>query len=131
MDYKVRFQEKEYYKVTLVSLNPDRCRILKGPEEEKRLVEVLLDDYQISRYEKMIQLVVREVVEESYWSDFYHIFSLKHLQEEFQKGTANISYSYLRRIDENMQMVTASVYPRKFGSQGQLEEFMMYVFIQR
>ena len=57
------FKDTDCYKITCVSLKPDSCKIIKGPEEERRLVEALLDDYHISRYEKMIQLVVREMIE--------------------------------------------------------------------
>ena len=57
--------EKDYYKIALVGLKPDKCDIIKGPEEEKRLADILLDDYHISRYEKMVQLVVKEEIEES------------------------------------------------------------------
>ena len=36
--------EKDYYKIALVGLKPDKCDIIKGPEEEKRLADILLDD---------------------------------------------------------------------------------------
>ena len=84
------FKDTDCYKITCVSLKPDSCKIIKGPEEERRLVEALLDDYHISRYEKMIQLVVREMIEESYQKEFFHIFSLQHLQEEFQKDRKSV-----------------------------------------
>ena len=44
-----KFWGKEYYKIMMVSLVPDKCNLLKGSEEEKRLAEILKDDYSISR----------------------------------------------------------------------------------
>lgn len=131
MKIEENFKDTDCYKITCVSLKPDSCEIIKGPEEERRLVEALLDDYHISRYEKMIQLVVREMVEESYQEEFFRIFSLEHLQEEFQNGTDKISYSYLRKIDGQVQSVTTVLYPHKQGERGELEEFIMYVFVEK
>ncbi len=125
------FKDTDCYKITCVSLKPDSCKIIKGPEEERRLVEALLDDYHISRYEKMIQLVVREMIEESYQKEFFHIFSLQHLQEEFQNGKKKVAYSYRRKIEGQVMSVTTELYPSRQGEHGELEEFMMYVFIEK
>lgn len=81
------FCGKEYYKITLVGLNPDRCVILKGPKEEKMLVEVLRDDYQISRYEKMLQLVIKEKVEQSCQEACFQALSLGNLNH-----TCNVQF---------------------------------------
>lgn len=130
MKIEENFKDTDCYKITCVSLKPDSCRIIKGPEEERRLAEALLDDYHISRYEKMIQLIVREMIEENYQKEFFRIFSLEHLQEEFQKGRKKVAYSYLRKVDGQVRSVTTVVYPRKQGEHGEVEEFIMYVFIE-
>lgn len=130
MKIEENFKEADCYKITCVSLKPDSCKIVKGPEEERRLVEALLDDYHISRYEKMIQLVVREMVEESYRKEFFCIFSLEHLQEEFQNGKKRVVYSYLRKVDGQVRRVTTMLCPSRQGEHGELEEFMMYVYIE-
>ena len=119
--------EKDYYKIALVGLKPDKCDIIKGPEEEKRLADILLDDYHISRYEKMVQLVVKEEIEESYHNSCFQIFSLKYLQQAFEEGKDHVTCSYLRKVNGEMQMVSTSIYPRKFGEDGELEVFMIYV----
>lgn len=118
---------KDYFKITLVSLTPDKCKILKGPEEEKRLVEILRDDYSISRYEKMLQLVIKEKVADADQEFCFQLFSLDSLQKAFEKGQDKVSGSYLRNIKGEMQKVFVSIYPRKFGKQRKLEEFMLYI----
>ena len=55
MEYKGR-PGKSYFKVVLVRVSAGEYVILKGPEEEKRLARVLQNDYNITKYEKMIQL---------------------------------------------------------------------------
>lgn len=116
-----------YFKIMRVSLEPDSCRVLKGPQEEKKLAEILRDDFHSSRYEKMLQLVVREMVEESEQENISRLLSLEHLQEEFGSGGTEVTCSYQRKIDGRMQPVVAEVFPRKFGKQGELVEFMLYV----
>lgn len=125
------FCGKEYIKITLVSLSPDKCSILKGPEEEKRLAEILRDDYCISRYEKMLQLVIKEKVAEDYQDFCFQMFSLEALQEAFENGTDKVTGSYLRNVQGKMQKVSAAIYPRKLGNKGKLEEFMLYVYSRK
>lgn len=122
-----KYKAPEYYKIMLVSLIPDACRILRGPQDEKRLMEFLEDDYHISRYEKLLQLVVREKVKESDRERVSRLLSLKCLQEHFNSGEKKVTCSYLREIDGEMRDITAAVFPRKFGEQGELEEFMLYI----
>lgn len=129
MKYQQTYGHSEYFKIMLVCMEPDSCRVLKGPGEEKRLAEILMDDYHVSRYEKMHQLVVREMVEESAQENVFRLFSTKHLQEEFGRGNTEVSCSYLRKIGGRMQRVRAAAFPRKFDEQGQLEEFMVYVIV--
>lgn len=125
-----KFKRPEYHKVMLVSLEPDGCRILKGPQDETRLLEFLEDDFHIGRYEKMLQLVVREKVEQSAQERVSQILSPQHLSTQFGKGETKVSCSYLRMVNGKMQPVTAVVYPRRFGEQGGLEEFMMYIIVE-
>ena len=61
MEYKGR-PGKSYFKVVLVRVSAGEYVILKGPEEEKRLARVLQNDYNITKYEKMIQLLAMEMV---------------------------------------------------------------------
>lgn len=119
----------EYYKVMLVSLKPDKCRVLKGPGEEKKLAEFLRDDFHTGRYEKMLQLIVREMVEESERESVSQVLSPWHLQEELSQGVSKVTYSYLRKVDGELQQVSTSVFPRRIGEQGEVEEFMIYVSV--
>ena len=129
MDYQEKSGMAEYYKIMLVSLNPDACRVLKGPEPEKKLAEILRDDYHSSRYEKMTQLVIREMVAESEQESISDLLSLEHLQEELGSGVTKVTCSYMRKIDGVMQQVSTAVFPRRFGQQGELVEFMIYVSV--
>lgn len=127
MRLKDDLQGKEYYKITLVSLAPDKCNILKGPEEEKRLAEILRDDYSISRYEKMLQLVIKEKVAANDQEFCFRLLSLESLQRAFRKGQDKVTGSYIRNVQGEMREVSVSIYPRRFGKQGELEEFMLYI----
>ena len=127
MEYQTNHGIPKYYKIMLVSLKPDGCRILKGPREETKLAEILRDDYHIGRYEKMIQLVVREMVEENDRERISQLLSPQNLQERFCNGETKVTCSYRRKVDGNMQPVSVTVFPRSFGEQGELEEFMLYV----
>lgn len=129
MEYKGEYRIPEYYKVILVSLQPDRCKVLKGPVEEVRLAEALRDDFHSGRYEKMLQLVVREMVEESERERVFRELSLEHIQEELNGGTASLSCSYRRKAGAEMRQVSARVFPRRFGERGRVEEFMVYVSV--
>lgn len=129
MKYQETYGQPEYFKIMLVCMEPDVCRVLKGPREEKRLAEILRDDYHVSRYEKMLQLVVREMVEENDRENILRLLSTEHLQEEFARGKTEVSCSYQRKIDGEMKTVRTAVFPRKFDDSRQLEEFMVYVSV--
>ena len=129
MEYQDKYGVPEYYKIMLVSLKPDGCRILKGPREEKKLAEILRDDFHIGRYEKMIQLVVREMVEENDRERISHMLSTENLREQFSSGETKVAFSYLRKIDGEMRPVSAAAFPRRFDEQGELQEFMIYVSV--
>lgn len=86
MEYQKKQGMPECFKIMLVSLKPDGCKVLKGPKEEIRLAEILRDDYHTSRYEKMVQLVVREMVEESEQESVSQLLSLEHLQKILGSG---------------------------------------------
>lgn len=131
MEYQTEHRMPEYYKIMLVSLEPDGCRVLKGPREEKKLAEILRDDYHIGRYEKMIQLIVPEMVEENDRERVFQLLSLQNLQERFNNGEKKVAGSYRRKVAGDMQPVSVTVFPRRFGEQGKLEEFMLYVTVGR
>lgn len=128
MEYQEKQETPECFKVMLVSLKPDGCKVLKGSKEEIRLAEILRDDYHISRYEKMVQLVVREMVEESEQESVSYLLSLEHLRKVLGNGTEKMVCSYRRKVDGVMKPVTAEIFARRFGEQGELEEFMVYVY---
>ncbi len=128
MEYQNKQGMPECFKIMLVSLKPDGCKVLKGPREEIRLAEILRDDYHTSRYEKMIQLVVREMVEESEQESVSQMFSLEHLQKILGSGEEKMACSYQRKVEGVMQPVSAEIFPRRFGEQGELEEFIIYVY---
>ncbi len=71
MEYSSKENRREYFKVVLVRRGADEYVILKGPEEEKFLAGMLKDDYNSTRYEKMIQLLAEEVVQKEYREKFY------------------------------------------------------------
>lgn len=121
------FGTREYYKIMIVSLVPDRCQILKGPQDEMILAEFLKDDHHIGRYEKMLRLVVRQKIEKSAQESVSHLLSPGYLGEQFERGRTKVTCSYLREIDGIMQPVAAMAFPRKFGEQGKLQEFMIYI----
>ncbi len=126
MEYSSKENRREYFKVVLVRRGADEYVILKGPEEEKFLAGMLKDDYNSTRYEKMIQLLAEEVVQKEYREKFYAIFSMENMLEAFQEKEEPVEYSYPRKIGEKMEWVTTRVYPRL--QQGRkLEEFMVYV----
>ena len=128
MEYQKKQGMPECFKIMLVSLKPDGCKVLKGPKEEIRLAEILRDDYHTSRYEKMVQLVVREMVEESEQERVSQLLSLEHLQKILGSGKEKMVCSYRRKVEWVMQPVSAEIFPRRFGKRGELEEFMVYVY---
>ena len=50
-------EQKTYFKVVLIRVHTGEYCIIKGPEEEKYLAEILQNDYNSMRYDKMIQLL--------------------------------------------------------------------------
>lgn len=129
MEYNSKLEQNKYYKVVLVRIETDEYIILKGPEEEKVLAGILQDDYNSTRYEKMIRLLAEEVVKKEYRKMFSSIFSMENIQKEFGEGKNVIEYSYVRNVGDGDKMVKAKVYPRiKQGDR--LEEFMVYVLVE-
>ena len=89
MEYKGR-PGKSYFKVVLVRLSAGEYVILKGPEEEKRLARVLQNDYNITKYEKMIQLLAMEMVQKEYREGFCSIFSIENISKGLrEEGWSN------------------------------------------
>lgn len=130
MEYVENYENPEYHKIMRVSLALDGCRILKGPQDEIRLMEFLEDDLHIGRYRKMLQLVIREKVEESAQERVSQFFSPEYLQAQFGNGKPKATCSYFRKVDGQLRPVTAAVFPRSFGEQGELKEFMIYVIME-
>lgn len=121
-----RTNSKGYYKVVLVKVQAGDYAILKGPEEEKRLAKVLQNDYNSTKYEKMLQLLAEEVVDKEYREKFYAIFSMENILKEFGEGRPVVEFSYRRSLGRQKRMVTTRVYPRMMQG-GRMEEFMVYV----
>lgn len=130
MEYLETYEKPEYHKIMRVSLALDGCSILKGPQDEKQLMEFLEDDVQIGRYRKMLQLVVREKIEESAQERVLQFFSPESLKTQFKNGETKVTCSYFRKVNGQLRRVTAAVYPRSFGKQGELKEFMIYIFME-
>lgn len=123
-------EEKTYFKVVLIRVHTGDYCIIKGPEEEKRLAEILQNDYNSTKYEKMIQLLGAEVVQREHQKEFRSRFSAESVLKEFEKGKSVIEYSYMRIIDGVQRAVSARIYPRT-GQGEKTEEFMVYVTIER
>ena len=121
-----RTNSKGYYKVVLVKVLAGGYVILKGPEEEKRLAKVLQNDYNSTKYEKMLRLLAEEVVDKEYREKFYAIFSMENILKEFGEGRPVVEFSYRRSLGRQKRMVTTRVYPRMMQG-GWMEEFMVYV----
>lgn len=128
MEYEEKNKKSEYFKIVLVRIEADEYNILKGPEEERRLVRALLDDYNSTRYEKIIQLLSMEMVQKEYRDSFCSIFSIENIRKEFQNGKNKIECSYTRNINGELREVVTRVYPRA-GQGMELEEFMVYVAV--
>ncbi len=126
MEYNHKQNQNKYFKIVLVRISTDEYIILKGPEEEKLLAGILQDDYNTTRYEKMIQLLADEVVQKEYREEFSSIFSMENMIKEFEGGKTMVEYSYIRDVGDEKKMVNTKVYPR-LKKENRLEEFMVYV----
>lgn len=126
MEYNEKQNQNNYFKVVLVRISTDEYIILKGPQEEKLLAGILRDDYNTTRYDKMIQLLADEVVQQEYREAFLTIFSMGNMLKEFGEGKAMVEYSYIRDVGNERKMVNTRVYPR-LKQNNRLEEFMVYV----
>ena len=126
MEYNHKQNQNKYFKIVLVRISTDEYIILKGPEEEKLLAGILQDDYNTTRYEKMIQLLADEVVQKEYREEFSSIFSMENMIKEFEGGKTMVEYSYIRDVGDDKKMVNTKVYPR-LKKENRLEEFMVYV----
>ena len=122
MEYNEIQKKNHYFKVVLVRISTDEYIILKGPQEEKLLAEILQDDYNSTRYEKMLQLLADEVVQKDYRETFFKVFSIK----QFEEGKTMVEYSYIRNVGSEKKMVNTRVYPR-LKQNNKLEELMIYV----
>lgn len=128
MEYNDKNRKKEYFKIVLVRIRTDEYNILKGPEEERRLVRVLEDDYNSTRYEKIIQLLAREMVQKEYENIFCSMFSIENIRKELQDENSRMECSYIRTINGEQCRVDTGIYPRIGQGEG-LEEFMIYVAV--
>lgn len=126
MEYNEIQKKNHYFKVVLVRISTDEYIILKGPQEEKLLAEILQDDYNSTRYEKMLQLLADEVVQKDYRETFFKVFSMENMIKQFEEGKTMVEYSYIRNVDSEKKMVNTRVYPR-LKQNNKLEELMIYV----
>lgn len=122
-------EQKTYFKVVLIRVHTGEYCIIKGPEEEKYLAEILQNDYNSMRYDKMIQLLGAEVVQREYQKEFLDRFSVASVLKEFQEGKSVLEYSYIRIIDGEQRAVSTRIYPRA-GQGEKMEEFMVYVTVE-
>ena len=128
MEYKGR-PGKSYFKVVLVRVSAGEYVILKGPEEEKRLARVLQNDYNITKYEKMIQLLAMEMVQKEYREGFCSIFSIENISKGL-KGGGVVQYTYKRKVCDTWETVHTKIYPRAWQGD-ELEEFVVYVICHK
>ncbi|GFI29554.1 hypothetical protein IMSAGC013_00940 [Lachnospiraceae bacterium] len=126
MEYNEIQKKNHYFKVVLVRISTDEYIILKGPQEEKLLAEILQDDYNSTRYEKMLQLLADEVVQKDYRETFFKVFSMENMIKQFEEGKTMVEYSYIRNVGSEKKMVNTRVYPR-LKQNNKLEELMIYV----
>lgn len=112
MEYNEIQKKNHYFKVVLVRISTDEYIILKGPQEEKLLAEILQDDYNSTRYEKMLQLLADEVVQKDYRETFFKVFSMENMIKQFEEGKTMVEYSYIRNVGSEKKMVNTRVYPR-------------------
>lgn len=126
MEYNEIQKKNHYFKVVLVRISTDEYIILKGPQEEKLLAEILQDDYNSTRYEKMLQLLADEVVQKEYRETFFKVFSMENMIKQFEEGKTMVEYSYIRNVGSEKKMVNTRVYPR-LKQNNKLEELMIYV----
>lgn len=126
MEYNEIQKKNHYFKVVLVRISTDEYIILKGPQEEKLLAEILQDDYNSTRYEKMLQLLADEVVQKDYRETFFKVFSMENMIKQFEEGKTMVEYSYIRDVGSEKKMVNTRVYPR-LKQNNKLEELMIYV----
>ncbi|MCI8682447.1 MAG: hypothetical protein HFH50_05560 [Lachnospiraceae bacterium] len=126
MEYNEIQKKNHYFKVVLVRISTDEYIILKGPQEEKLLAEILQDDYNSTRYEKMLQLLADEVVQKEYRETFFKVFSMENMIKQFEEGKTMVEYSYIRDVGSEKKMVNTRVYPR-LKQNNKLEELMIYV----
>ena len=126
MEYNEIQKKNHYFKVVLVRISTDEYIILKGPQEEKLLAEILQDDYNSTRYEKMLQLLADEVVQKDYRETFFKVFSMENMIKQFEEGKTMVEYSYIRNVGSEKKMVNTRVYPR-LKQNNKREELMIYV----
>ena len=126
MEYNEIQKKNHYFKVVLVRISTDEYIILKGPQEEKLLAEILQDDYNSTRYEKMLQLLADEGVQKDYRETFFKVFSMENMIKQFEEGKTMVEYSYIRNVGSEKKMVNTRVYPR-LKQNNKLEELMIYV----
>lgn len=117
---------ERYYKVIWVDLDDNDCDLLKGPEDELKLLEMLRDDYNSSRYDKWVRLISREKVKEEDVQFFVSAFCSANIRRQFREGKEMLEYFYVRKVGAEDARVRARVYVKE-GPMDNPMEVLIYI----
>lgn len=107
--YPNKEELEQYYKVILVDFKNNDCKILKGPEDERKLIEILQDDYNCSKYDKWVALIANEKVKKEDADFFRTVFSSKNIKKEFRRGKEYLEYYYFYIVDGEERRARAKI----------------------
>lgn len=117
---------EKYYKVIWVDLDDNDCDLLKGPEDELKLLEMLRDDYNSSRYDKWVKLIAKEKVKKEDAEFFVAAFCSENIRRQFQSGKKMLEYFYVRKVGTEEARVRARIYVKE-GSMDNPMEVLIYI----
>lgn len=117
---------EKYLKVIWVDLKNNDCDLQKGPGDEVKLMQMLRNDYNSSRYDKWVRLITYEKIEKEYIEFCMQAFSSRNIKKEFRKGKKQIECSYVCLIEGEYRKVCARI-RRKAGWYHFPDEVMIYI----
>ena len=127
-----KYYEKEnlekYFKVIWVNLRNNDCDLLKGPEDERKLMNILLNDYNCRKYDKWVTLIANEKVNKEDADYFKKVLSSADIKKEFQKKKGDVEYCYIYNVDGEERRVRTRISHRT-GIRCFPGEIMIYVEI--
>lgn len=99
----------KYFKVIWIDLKNNEFDIWKAPADEIRLMEMLRDDYNSSRYGKWLGLIANERIEEEDKEFFLQVFSENNIKKAFRRGKKQLEYAYVGLMDGKYQRIRAKI----------------------